>query len=64
MTKSKGTRKKSSKKGTTKNVNKKIDAMKSSTSNDLLKIFRVLFAVVVVFGAFYLLTALRSKFLL
>ena len=58
MAKSKSTSKKSNKKVTTKtnNVNKKIDSMKTNTSNELLKVFRILFAVVVVLSAFYLLT--------
>lgn len=58
MAKSKSTSKKSNKKVTTKtkNVNKKIDAMETNTSRELLKIFRVLFIVIVVLSAFYLLT--------
>lgn len=58
MAKSKSKNVKSNKKETVKrkSVDKKIDEMTSSTSNELLKLFRVLFAVIVVLGAFYLLT--------
>ena len=60
MAKSKSKNVKSNKKDTVKNskkvVNKKIDEMSSSTSNELLKLFRILFIVIVVLGAFYLLT--------
>ena len=58
MAKSKSKNVKSNKKETVKRkaVDKKIDEMTSSTSNELLKLFRVLFAVIVVLGAFYLLT--------
>lgn len=47
---------KNTKKNIKKSVNKKIDAMETNVSKELLKVFRVLFAVVVVLGAFYLLT--------
>lgn len=58
MAKSKSKNVKSNKKGTVKRkaVDKKIDNMASSTSNELLKLFRILFIVIVVLGAFYLLT--------
>ena len=58
MAKSKSTSQKSNKKVTAKNknVNKKIEAMETNTSKELLKIFKVLFAVIVVLSAFYLLT--------
>ena len=58
MAKSKNTSKKSNKKVTSKNknVNKKIDAIQPNTSKELLKLFRVLFAVIVVLSLFYLLT--------
>lgn len=44
------------KKNIKKSVNKKIDAMESSLSKEVLKVLRVVFAVVVVLGVFYLLT--------
>ena len=58
MAKSKSKNVKSNKKETVKRktVDKKIEEMTSSTSNEILKLFRVLFAVIVVLGAFYLLT--------
>ena len=58
MTKSKNTNKKNNKKVTakTKNVNKKIDAIETNTSKELLNIFRILFVVIVVLSLFYLLT--------
>ena len=54
MAKSKNTSKKSNKKVTSKNknVNKKIDAIQPNTSKELLKFFRVLFAVIVVLSLF------------
>lgn len=58
MAKSKSASKKSNKKVTTKtkNVNKKIDAIETNTSKELLNIFRILFIVIVVLSLFYLLT--------
>lgn len=64
MAKSKSVNKKSSKKENTsskavkKNINKKIDAMETTTSTEILKVLRVLFVVIVVLSAFYLLTVL------
>lgn len=62
MAKSKSTSKKNNKKETVKtksvkkSVNKKIDSMETSTVQELLKILRILFIVIVVLSAFYLLT--------
>lgn len=62
MAKSKNTSKKKNKrevvkqKVNKKSVDKKIDTMETSTSREIIKVLRVLFAVVVVLSAFYLLT--------
>jgi len=47
---------KNTKKNIKKNVNKEIDKMESNVSKEILKFLRVIFAVVVVLSAFYLLT--------
>ena len=47
---------KNTKKNIKKSIDKKIDAMETSVSKELLKVLRVIFAVIVVLGAFYLLT--------